>query len=105
MVVDVDALRRGGVNIAAIAATAKDILGELRAAVDALDDFGNDKTGASIRANYGPIRDDGLAFLGLLSETLDLHGGRTSTTGTVMDDVNTATVAEADAGPGHGKRG
>jgi hypothetical protein len=105
MVVDVDALQRGGVNLTRIADTAKDILTELQVAVDTLNDFGTDKTGASIRATYGPIRDDGLKFLAATSELLDMHGGRTSTTGKVMDDVNTATSAEANAGPSHGKRG
>jgi hypothetical protein len=107
MVVDPDKLLRGGVNIGRIADTTRSILNDLQASILALNDFGTDKTAASIRKTYGPIRDDGVRFLGLLADTLDMHGNRTSNTGKVMDDVNSATVDEANAGPSHGggKRG
>jgi hypothetical protein len=99
--VDVDALRRGGVNIDEISATCHSIHGELYAAVTQYADAGGDgEIGKSMKQNYEPGRDDCLQFLGLLGQSLALNGERTVTLGNVLGGTDSHATEIAN---GHGK--
>jgi hypothetical protein len=101
LAVDVDALRRGGVNIDEISETCRSIHGELYAAVTQYADAGGDgDIGKSMKQNYEPGRDDCLQFLGLLGQSLSLNGERTVKLGGVLGSTDAGATEIANS---HGK--
>jgi len=101
LTVDVDALRRGGVNIDEISRTCHSITQELYVAVTRYADAGGDgEIGKSMKQNYEPGRDDCLQFLGMLGQSLSLNGERTVKLGGVLGSADAGATEIAN---GHGK--
>ncbi|MGW5050422.1 hypothetical protein [Actinokineospora sp. NPDC004072] len=94
LVVDVEALRSGGVNIEGTTRLALAICAELRSRVAALRGAGGGgEMGQKFDQGYKPGEEEALRFLDLLGKILGDAGGRTITTARVFADSG----AEADA--------
>lgn len=102
LIVDVDALRRGGINIDEVARTCHSILRELYSAVAEYAGAGGDgEIGKAMQLNYEPGRDDAMEFLDLLIRSLSQHGDRTLTVGNVFHSTNDGATTTAHGGKPH----
>lgn len=95
LVVDVDALRNGGVNIDRVSSLALRISGELIAAAERYHHAGGSgEMGEKFQQGYRPGAEQGIRFVTLLRDAIGEVGGRTVSTAksfaTTSDDADGA---------------
>ncbi|GLY83557.1 hypothetical protein [Actinoallomurus iriomotensis] len=104
--VDIEELRRGGVDIEHLATLAATIYGDLHNVTSKYGRRlgGNGDTQKAFEANYYPAAEDSEGFLRDLKDLVDTHGGKTILLGGLFGDVNDTTITESGSG-GHGRKG
>jgi hypothetical protein len=100
--VDVEELRRGGVNIDHLATLAATIYGDLHRVTSKYGRRlgGTGDTQKSFEANYYPAAEASEDFLRGLADLVDTHGGKTIELGDLFGGVNDTTISQA-GGSGH----
>lgn len=102
--VDIEALRRGGVDIEHLSTLIRSIDGDLRNITRKYGRRlgGNGDTQKAFEANYYPAAEESENFLLGIVNLVDTHGGKTIELGDLFGDVDDTTTTEAG---GHGRKG
>jgi hypothetical protein len=95
---DIEALKKGGVDLTRIAETANSIYADLAHDCNAFAIEGDDDIAKTLRTKYEPGEKDGLEFLRMLGITIGTDGEKVVDVGKTFDDMNETANSEVSQG-------
>ncbi|MEU5844925.1 hypothetical protein [Saccharopolyspora shandongensis] len=98
---DIEALRKGGVDLSRLAELARSIHSDLSLQCVNLVIGGSDDISKELKSKYKPGEKDGLEFLRMLGMSLDSDGEAVVDTSKVFDNANTDAT---DGVKSHGRK-
>ena len=95
---DIEALKRGGVDLTRIAETANSIYADLAHDCNSFAIEGDDDIAKTLRTKYEPGEKDGLEFLRMLGINIGTDGEKVVDVGKTFDDMNETANSEVSKG-------